>query len=532
MTDDLINRRAILGATALSLFVPPPAQAANHGAAGLAGAGWYFYRTATSLPASSFATAERSLAQPHPVRAGEDGRFAAIYLDPAIAYRAVLRSASGATLFDIDPLPTATAPAELAASGGAMLIGYSQAAPGAVRRTVQQKLSDLVSAADFPSLQAAYDALPATGGTVMVPSGYNAALSEDLRLTKPNAGFWFLGDTLIDLGAHKVMIARSATNAFLRGMAHGGNRFGQVQPPFQEVTAYGVRLKYSGRGGPSGHGAIEIGDTTGTVEGVTLEGLAIATDTAGQYAWGIIARQPIFARFDRVTISNARAGAAGGDMGGILIDGRGGGDSNAGYVEILQPRISGGKYGIRTEGQVNACTMIGGTLNCTARYGANVGLYRAGFGGGFVVLNTEIAGWTECIRLERGTVQDWIVAKSESDNPEAALDVVIAAGATRNDVTMIGGSARGGGLKYRDDNEPNSTNVVRMIGDTGGRYVTLPHQGAVRFVSGAGTYENVIGPRGAAVPDAAGGRVVDTEARAALNALLARLRAQAPTDRL
>ena len=65
---------------------------------------------------------------------------------------------------------------------------------------------------------------------------------------------------------------------------------------------------------------------------------------------------------------------------------------------------------------------------------------------------------------------------------------------------------------------------VRAPGDTNNRFAVLGN-GDVQRGDGTAAAVKVIGTRGAAVADATGGATVDTEARAAINALLARLRA-------
>lgn len=101
--------------------------------------------------------------------------------------------------FDGNGNPIATAPVagsasalatQLASSSGSSGVGFLQSGTGAVARTVQDKLRDVVSALDFmtaaqiadvqartlavnvtAALQAAIDALPASGGTVLLPRG-------------------------------------------------------------------------------------------------------------------------------------------------------------------------------------------------------------------------------------------------------------------------------------------------------------------------------------------------------------------------
>lgn len=134
----------------MSLFIPPNARATDASSNSLSGAGWYFYVTGTLTLAASYTTVARNVAHAHPVVADAGGKFPSIYLDPAITYRAILKTAGGVTLFDIDPYDQAASASEvnaaitarptsaaLAATGGAALIGSSDGS------TVQAKLDEL-----------------------------------------------------------------------------------------------------------------------------------------------------------------------------------------------------------------------------------------------------------------------------------------------------------------------------------------------------------------------------------------------------
>lgn len=81
-----------------------PARATDSNGNNLPGAKLYFYATGTTTPQAAYS--DSGLVTPHanPVVADSGGRFAPIYLDPALTYRAVLKDAEGATtVYDIDP---------------------------------------------------------------------------------------------------------------------------------------------------------------------------------------------------------------------------------------------------------------------------------------------------------------------------------------------------------------------------------------------------------------------------------------------
>lgn len=351
--------------------------------------------------------------------------------------------------------------------------------------SVQSFINRFVYAQDYASLQDALDAafaLYGEGCYVSVAPGYTETLTADLVLSNPNVGIVFTGSALIEQGAYKVVIERAANNAFIISNSFSGNRFGEIEPPFTAAAAYGARFNYTGSGGSGGHGAFEIGDNTGTIEGVNIKGVCIRTDDAGQYAAGIYGRQMTFCRIDQVTISNAGAGTTGWDMAGIILDGAGGGDAYCGYVDIIQPRISGGKYGLWTKGQVNACNVYGGTFNCTASgTGTTYGIYRQGNGTGCVFHDVELASWDECVRIGASTAQDHYLIRTESDAPGVANDFVIESGATRHTATVIGGCETGGGIRVTDNNGAATTNCISFIGNVTAADIYLRNTGFINI---------------------------------------------------
>lgn len=96
-----------------------------------------FYYTGTLNPAPVYDDDGDILAQP--VTADITGAFQNIYMDQAITYRAILKNAAGVEQGDADP----------AASITAFGISFLQSGTGAVSRTVQDKLRDILSVKDF-----------------------------------------------------------------------------------------------------------------------------------------------------------------------------------------------------------------------------------------------------------------------------------------------------------------------------------------------------------------------------------------------
>ena len=113
----------------MTLFVPPNVPALDENGAPLSGAKYYFYLSGTTTPATVYSDAGLTTPHTNPVIADSAGRFAPIFFAPTIAIRAVLKKADNSTItkFDFDPIPSSISAAEAAASGGAGLLGYSQA---------------------------------------------------------------------------------------------------------------------------------------------------------------------------------------------------------------------------------------------------------------------------------------------------------------------------------------------------------------------------------------------------------------------
>lgn len=108
-----------------------PARATDTANDPLPGAKLYFYLTGTTTPTDVYEANDLVTPLSNPVEADSAGLFPAIYLDPEVNYRAVLKNSSGSTtIYDIDPVSIG-----LGGTDGAASIGTSTG------RTVEERLS-------------------------------------------------------------------------------------------------------------------------------------------------------------------------------------------------------------------------------------------------------------------------------------------------------------------------------------------------------------------------------------------------------
>lgn len=68
------------------------------------GATYTFLESQTTTPATVYADASLTTPLPNPLTADADGRFPAIYLDPAVVYRVQLHDGDGVLQYDVDPV--------------------------------------------------------------------------------------------------------------------------------------------------------------------------------------------------------------------------------------------------------------------------------------------------------------------------------------------------------------------------------------------------------------------------------------------
>lgn len=168
----------------------PTARATDTNSDPYSGAQWFFYESGTLTPQAVFANATLATSLGPVVTADSAGKFVPVYFDASLTYRGICKNASGSvTLHDIDPINPGVL-VEIAGSAGAGLVGFSHAATYD-DGTVGEKLKRSVFVTDEPygavgdgiaddtaAIQAAIDAVEATGGTVIFPRGRYKVMSK------------------------------------------------------------------------------------------------------------------------------------------------------------------------------------------------------------------------------------------------------------------------------------------------------------------------------------------------------------------
>lgn len=185
----------------------------------LAGAGWQFfddngsplsggllytYEAGTTTPQTTYTDSNGNVANSNPIVLDAAGRVPyQVWLTSSASYKFILKTSTGVTVWTEDDVPAEVDFATLAASSGSSLIGFLQAGTGAVARTVQSKLRDVVSVLDFgavgdgvaddtAAIQAAINAVGAAGGAVHIPSGSYLISS---TITVVNYGVSLIGES-------------------------------------------------------------------------------------------------------------------------------------------------------------------------------------------------------------------------------------------------------------------------------------------------------------------------------------------------
>jgi hypothetical protein len=184
----------------MAVFLSPVGGAAaqffdNNGVI-LSGGKLYTYAAGTTTPAATYTSSSGSTAHTNPIILDSAGRVPGgeTWLTTNTSYKFLLKDANDVLIGTYDNISGIDDSYELlayeaavAASSGSSLVGYTQGGTGAVAQTVQSKLRQVVSVADFgasPSasasvntaaIQAAINSIPETeGGTITFPRGvYN-----------------------------------------------------------------------------------------------------------------------------------------------------------------------------------------------------------------------------------------------------------------------------------------------------------------------------------------------------------------------
>lgn len=131
----------------------------------------YTYAANSTTPQATYTNRAGTVANANPIVLDAAGR-ATIYLDPALTYDYVLKTAAGVTVWTQEDV--------VSAGSNAADIGFTQSGTGAVARTMQDKARDIVSAKDFGAIAngvtndtaaLAKAITKAQGGTLYLPDG-------------------------------------------------------------------------------------------------------------------------------------------------------------------------------------------------------------------------------------------------------------------------------------------------------------------------------------------------------------------------
>lgn len=148
----------------------------------LAGGKLYTYAAGTSTPKATYADSGAVTPNANPIVMDARGE-ATIFWDGV--YKVILKDSADSLVWTVDNISSTgdSVPlATLASSAGSSLVGFLQAGTGAVARTAQSKMRDIISVKDFGAagngsdddtaeIQSAIDYLSASGGAVVFPFG-------------------------------------------------------------------------------------------------------------------------------------------------------------------------------------------------------------------------------------------------------------------------------------------------------------------------------------------------------------------------
>jgi len=138
----------------LSMLAGAGAQFFTDSGVPLSGGLIYTYAAGTTTPQAAYTSSSGSTAHSNPIVLNSAGRVASggeIWLTDAVSYKFVLQTSAAVTIATYDNVTGNSSGiyAAFAASSGSSLVGYIQGSTGSVATTVQAKLRESVSVADF-----------------------------------------------------------------------------------------------------------------------------------------------------------------------------------------------------------------------------------------------------------------------------------------------------------------------------------------------------------------------------------------------
>lgn len=213
----------------------------------LAGAGWQFfddngtpltggllytYEAGTTTPRATYTDVNGNVANANPIVLDAAGRVPyQVWLTSGSNYKFILQTSTNVTVWSEDNVGGAVTLDQLAASSGSSLIGFIQAGTGAVTRTAQAKMRDVVSVKDFGAVgdgiaddTAAIQAAINSAAQVIDLSGKTYSLALKLQFTQ--AGQRVCNGTLLFNGANTTRIADITANnvSFDNVIFHGNEK--------------------------------------------------------------------------------------------------------------------------------------------------------------------------------------------------------------------------------------------------------------------------------------------------------------------
>lgn len=164
----------------VSLILPFGAgwQAFTNGGLPLNGGLLYTYQAGGTTPQATYTTSTGLIQNANPIVLDASGRPPnEIWVTDQVPYRFDLKDSAGSLIKTYDNLNLPIS--SLAYSGGSSLIGFIASGTGATARTVQSKLRDIISAADFDTLQ---HAITAAAGKTLDGAGASYTITTALTL--------------------------------------------------------------------------------------------------------------------------------------------------------------------------------------------------------------------------------------------------------------------------------------------------------------------------------------------------------------
>ena len=272
----------------LSLFAGAGQQFFTNAGVPLAGGKIYTYGAGGSTPQATYTTSAGNIAHSNPIVLDAAGRVPGggeIWLTDTLVYKFQLETSTGTIVQTLDNVSASIGSAALVASSGSNLIGFVQAGSGAIGRTVQSKLRDVISVLDFgadptgivdstSAIQTAISAVP-DGGTLFVPTGtYLLATATGSRLLQINKRLQIIGDGW----SSKFLVGSSVAGTVdvIQIIAPGGGIQGIRLQDFHIAKQSGT---------PARHG-ISVDGTNDAVGYMVIDHVRI--DQLGSNAFGVI----------------------------------------------------------------------------------------------------------------------------------------------------------------------------------------------------------------------------------------------------